>query len=299
VLLEILHRLPGLSSHTYRDMPFVLTPVLWHSVSGAFQRRGTSRERAHGDGLAVSEDSPEAFEEVLWKRFYPDKYAGEQIELWTAADRDPAFTDRFTTHMRKVVALRYPEAPADGRYLSKNNANIARIELLQEMFPDASILVPVRHPVEHALSMWRQHRNFLERHAADPFTREYMQDIGHFEFGSLHKPFAFAGLADATADLDPGVPDYWLAYWICAFEHLSGFERVNFVSFETFCGGGHGGVERLAEALEVEASETQVSHAARVLRPAPARRGDDVALRDQLKSRAMEIHAALTTNSLL
>lgn len=296
VLLDILHRLPGLASHTYRDMPFVLTPVLWHSVSSAFQRRGTARERAHGDGLAVSEDSPEAFEEVLWKKFYPDKYAGERIALWTAADADASFAGYFTEHMRKVIALREPEADA-GRYLSKNNGNIARIELLRNLFPDATILVPVRHPVEHALSMLRQHRNFLEQHAKEPFTREYMADIGHFEFGSLHKPFAFAGFAEAGAGLDPGSVEYWLAYWLCAFEHLAGIEGVRFVCFEQLCMAGAEGIARIAEHLQVTADSKQLADLAAMLRP-PKPRRDDLPLPTATKTQALDLYTTLTARSL-
>jgi hypothetical protein len=81
VLLEALHRLPGCAAHTYRDMPFLLAPVLWSRVSRGFRRRSEHRERAHGDGLKINEDSPEAFEEVLWKNYYPHKYTPARIEL--------------------------------------------------------------------------------------------------------------------------------------------------------------------------------------------------------------------------
>lgn len=299
VLLEILHRLPDLSSHTYRDMPFLLTPVLWNSVSSTFQRRGTIRERAHGDGLAVSEDSPEAFEEVLWKKFYPCKYACKQIHLWKTDDADRTFVDFFRTHMRKVIALRDPDSPAAGRYLSKNNANIARIELLLAMFPDADILVPVRNPVEHAVSMLRQHRNFTERHATDPFTQEYMEDIGHYEFGSLHKPIAFPALDDLTRDLDPGSLAYWLAYWISAFGHLAGHQGADFVCFEALRSAGESGIARLAQHLDVPADNKQLANAAGVLRPAATKRGDDVPLPHHLKERAVAIYDSLRSQCLL
>ena len=61
IVLEVLHRLPSLAVHTYRDMPFLLTPVLWDKLSRGFHHRRAKRERAHGDGLKVNEDSPEAF----------------------------------------------------------------------------------------------------------------------------------------------------------------------------------------------------------------------------------------------
>ena len=43
-----------------------------------------------------------------------------------------------------------------------------------------------------------------------------MRDIGHFEFGELHRPIAFD--SDLVNQFDPAQPNYWLAYWISAFE---------------------------------------------------------------------------------
>src|SRR5262245_24884616 len=81
------------ATHTYRCMPFVLCPILWESVSRGFRRVGEKRERVHGDGMSVSYDSPEAFEEVLWKAFWPQKYRADRIDLWSGNDRQAEFED--------------------------------------------------------------------------------------------------------------------------------------------------------------------------------------------------------------
>lgn len=47
----------------YRDMPFVLMTNLWGRMSFSSQKQSERQERAHGDGLLVDYDSPEA-----WKR---------------------------------------------------------------------------------------------------------------------------------------------------------------------------------------------------------------------------------------
>ena len=60
VLLRLLHASGAFRSLTYRDMPFVLMPGLWSRFSG--RRRVERRERAHGDGLMVDVDSPEALD---------------------------------------------------------------------------------------------------------------------------------------------------------------------------------------------------------------------------------------------
>ena len=160
LLLEIVASLDAFTSHTYRDMPFLITPMLWHSISRPFQRPGTVVERAHGDGMTVGYDSPEAFEELLWRAFWPGKYLRDRIEPWQADDLDPygEFEQFMMRHIRKLMALRAGSRPA--RYVSKNNANVARIPKIRQLFPDAVILVPFRNPVDHAGSMLRQHLRF-------------------------------------------------------------------------------------------------------------------------------------------
>ncbi|HZD26010.1 MAG TPA: sulfotransferase, partial [Alphaproteobacteria bacterium] len=135
LVLNLLARVPGFASHTYRDMPFLLAPLLWGRLSRPFRKSASEAERAHGDGVMVGYDSPEAFEEVLWLAFWRDKYHADRIEPWTADDRDPEFESFFNRHIAKLLAARAAErdGPPPNRYLSKNNANIARLGLLPEL----------------------------------------------------------------------------------------------------------------------------------------------------------------------
>ena len=299
VLLEALHRLPTLASHTYRDMPFVLTPVLWDHLSSTFRRGGVARERAHGDGMIVSEDSPEALEEALWKKAYPGKYFGKSIDLWSTSDVTEEFSTGFHDHMRKIIALRQPDHPQDGRYLSKNNANIARIDALRSMFPSATFIVPVRKPVEHAISMWRQHQNFESQHAKDSFVREYMEDLGHHEFGALHQPFTFGRSSMTINSAGPHSPDYWLAYWISVFEYLAERQDLAFVGFERLCSSGVKGIGTIAKHLNIQCTGDQITRAASILREAPPDRGDKYSLDSELRERAIALHSKLMTRCLL
>lgn len=59
LLLELCAGLDEFATHCYRDMPFVLLPLIWNRFSSAFRRNNAPRERAHGDGMLVSIDSPE------------------------------------------------------------------------------------------------------------------------------------------------------------------------------------------------------------------------------------------------
>ena len=226
-LLNALHDVAGVATHTYRDMPFVTAPTLWNRLAGGGMRRVERRERAHGDGLEIDLDSPEAFEEVVWRMFWPDKYRGPSIEMWRADDHDDD-ADRFLArHMAKVVHARRVQGGDDTaapvRYCSKNNANIARLPYLATAFPDCRIVVPVRRPESHAASLLRQHTNFVRRQAEDPFVRRYMRDIGHFEFGLIHMPIQFPGFDPDRHDPTSG--DYWLDYWIQAFREVMDHRR--------------------------------------------------------------------------
>lgn len=221
-LLNALHDVPGVATHTYRDMPFLTAPSLWNRLAGGRKRSVDRHQRAHGDGLEIDLDSPEAFEEVIWRLFWPEKFRANSIALWRVEDRKPDAESFFKRHMAKVIRARLgrggDDAGPTSRYCSKNNANIARIPYLVEAFPDCRVIVPVRRPESHAASLLRQHRNFLKLQSEDSFVQRYMRDIGHFEFGRIHKPIQFPGF-DAER-YDPATGDYWLDYWIHAFREI-------------------------------------------------------------------------------
>ena len=141
--------------------------------------------------MAVGSDSPQALEEMLWLAFFPQRYSGDRIKPWPDSADLGNFKLFFANHMRKIAALRRPGVRA--RYVSKNNLNISRISALVNALPDADIVAPFRSPLQHAASLLRQHRNFLELHARDPFAKAYMAAVGHFDFGANLKPVDFDG----------------------------------------------------------------------------------------------------------
>ena len=229
ILLEALSRSNRLASQTYRDMPFVRSPILWDRMSRRFRRADLERERAHGDGLAISADSVEAFEEVIWKDLYPKNYCQAPIPCWEDVDANDRVRNELLRQFKKTVFLR---CNSEGRYLSKNNGNFARIPLLKQLFPAAPIIVPIRDPLEHATSMWHQHKRFLHLNAHDVFGTAYMRDLGHYEFGLNHRPFAFKGV-ESLQSLNVDTLDYWLQYWLIAFGALLPYvHQVRIVEIE-------------------------------------------------------------------
>lgn len=236
LLLECLASHPLVACHQYNDMPFVLIPLLWQRFASRHRRQAEANERAHGDGMTIDINSPEALEEILWKSAWPQQYIADRIRPWPASvDRE--FQILFRNHMRKIIYLRRGDAPSGVRYASKNNLNIARLGLLRAMFPDGIIIVPFRRPLQHAASLLKQHRNFLQLQDSDPFTLEYMSAIGHFDFGHDLRPVDFDHWVDQKGASDPMTLDYWLEYWLAAYRHITSEHRedVTLVSYEALC----------------------------------------------------------------
>lgn len=302
LLLETLSGLGAFATHTYRDMPFVLCPMLWNRMSAGFRKAHDLRERAHGDGMAVGYDSPEAFEEVAWMAFWEDKYRPDRITPWTAADRNPEFEAFLRAHMRKIAALRADtrrdEDAGTLRYLSKNNANLARLALLPVLFPDCRILVPVRAPWGHIRSLRHQHARFLDLHGADGFGRSYMAWLGHFEFGATLKPIDFGGWLDRSGPLDPLGDAFWIAYWTNAYEAVlaEAGPNIRFIDYDRLCAQPRAMLEALAEAADLKDPAPLLARADRFRPPtayAPPDGGSPAAL-----ARATDLHAALTARSI-
>jgi hypothetical protein len=292
VMLEALAGLPEFAAATYRHMPFTLAPLLWQRFSRRFARAGATAGRAHGDGIAVGLDSPEAFEEMLWMAFWPAHYRADAILPWSAEAEAPGFAEFFRRHMAKVVSL----APAATRYLSKNNANIARLGLIERLFPDATVVVQVRDPFAQVASLRRQHARFGALHARDPFARAYMEGLGHFEFGAALRPIAFAEPVPHPAAA--AGPDFWLGYWADAYEWVlaTAGARVVFVDHDRLSAAPERHLPLLAEALGLAEPDALAAAAAR-FRPAPPVAPPEGAA-PALVERAAAVHAELCRRCL-
>lgn len=264
VLLNVLANMPDFATHTYRDMPFVLAPMLWARISAPFRKVAAARERAHGDGLTIDYDSPEAFEEVVWKAHWPEHYQRDRISPWTGTSDDADFIDFLHDHMRKIIAL-HTLSGTDSitiRYLSKNNANVARLDMLTRCFPNGCILIPVRHPWHHAESLRHQHQHFTSLHATDTFSRRYMEWLGHYEFGAALRPIDFNNWMTNGERYDPMTPAFWLAYWHSAYNAVlkavcsnQNAETIVLIDYDTLCREPNSILPLLAERLELRDPE--------------------------------------------
>lgn len=270
LILELLASTSEFVSNTYRDMPFFLTPIFWNKYSGLFKQSDMLRERAHGDGMMVSVDSPEAFEEIIWKSFWKSRYRKDRIIPWGNVDY-PEFESFFRNHIRKTIFLKSSNPEIRVRYISKNNLNIARLEYLNQIFPDSIILALFRDPLQHASSLLRQHLNFLKIHKDDLFACKYMEAIGHYDFGRNIKPIDFNNWLSPELLSSTTTLSFWLQYWINIYHYLLKHSSANtkFISFESICKTPTKNLGQLGELLEIRDYNELISRADRVVMPKP------------------------------
>ncbi|MCJ2182112.1 sulfotransferase [Novosphingobium sp. 1949] len=230
ILLRSIHESGLFRSLTYRDMPFPLAPNLWQRVSRRWQAEAVSRERAHGDRIAASVESPEALEQVFWRIHAGHDYIGR--DALRPHDPDARLLARFQDYVGAVLAS--GEA-GPTRYLSKNNNNILRLPALLGAFPAARFVIPFRRPETQAASLLRQHRHFSAVQRKEPFVRRYMDWLVHHEFGEGHRPFDFGHMS--AARWSAADPNHWLALWIDVHETLCALDApgLTFVCHEDLC----------------------------------------------------------------
>ena len=271
IVTEFLAECPGVTSHRYSDFPAVWTPY-WRNW--LLQRRAGGRaapsERAHKDRIRVTPDSPEAVEEVLWNHFFDCIHDPAHSNLLSADDRDATFDRFYTDHIRKLLAVR-----GAARYLAKGNYNVARLDYLIDLFPDARIVIPVRHPVDHIASLVKQHRLFSDGHELDARVGRQLSMAGHWEFGPDRRP---VNLGDGAAerisaawkagDEITGWALTWSSTFSLIYKMIEKYsENISWFRYEDLC-------DRSEVVLEQVLTHTGLAHpdcdgwAARLSRPA-------------------------------
>lgn len=237
-------------SLTYRDMPFVLAPGLWGRLSKRNAKAAVAGQRAHGDGVIVDVDSPEALDEVFWKTFESKAYLrSDRLVPMHASDET---ITRFRRYVAAILAAHNATATEQpqNRYLSKNNNNILRLSDLARAFTNCVIVVPFRHPLTQAQSLLRQHQRFADGPGNDKFTRQYMAYLAHHEFGPGHRPFVFD---DSLPTGDPHGLTYWLDLWTNTYgwllDHLP--EQAVLLGYESFCDDPQGTWQALAQRADL------------------------------------------------
>ncbi len=233
ILLQYLYDTGLFTSLTYLNMPFVLMPRIWgKAVSTSSAER---KERAHKDGIMIGLDSPEAFEEVFWRVFCGDRYI--KNDLLKTHRINKSVLVKFKKYLENILSS--DTDTAHTRYLSKNNNNILRLTDLQTAMPNAQFIIPFRDPLQHAISLLNQHIHFSKIQQQDKFSLNYMNWLGHFEFGLNQKSFLFndTDLFERLKEYDKTDINFWLLNWKNYYQYANkiSIDNLFFFNYEEFC----------------------------------------------------------------
>jgi hypothetical protein len=172
------------TSHRYEDFPFLFTPFWWNTILKFIPRKiNAAKERSHGDGILVTPQSPEAFEEMIWMAFFDNLHSSKHCTVLDENTSNVAFEKFYTDHIKKLILVRGAK-----RYVAKNNYNITRLAYLKKIFPDAEFIICRRDKEPHVNSLMRMHSRFCEAAKINPKIIDHMSQAGHFEFGPHRIP---------------------------------------------------------------------------------------------------------------
>jgi len=272
---------------TYRDMPFVLMPGIWKKFSKSFHKQEEAKERAHGDGIYVDFDSPEAFEEVFWRTFSGDDYIFDNCLRPHCVNLE--LIDQFRLYVQRIIK----SGGNQQRYLSKNNNNILRLGAIRKAFPKSLIIISFRDSVQQAISLLNQHQKFCYRHSNDKFSYDYMRWLGHHEFGMTHKPFQFnKEPGSLLTNYETDNINYWLNIWINTYYYLlkNAASDSIFVCFEDLCKSPVETLRCLFESADILVDEDRLNKTFNVP-PTKDIDGIDENMRDQAQSIYQDLRA--------
>ena len=124
---------------------------------------------------------------------------------------------------------------ASGAHLSdQHNNTYKRIKLINSIFPNAAVLMPYRDPLQHAYSLLKQHKHFYEIQKADKFILEYMNFLGHNEFGLNYKSWNLPEKYN-----DPFTLNHWLEQWYLFYQNIimdiAKNKNVTLISYDKLC----------------------------------------------------------------
>ena len=198
------------ASLTYQDMPFILAPNL--SKFFLKNSKKISFKRPHNDKIIYNINSPEALDEIFFRTFKKTEIK-ENLKVYIS-----------------LILKKYNK----NLYLSKNNNILDKINLIKSIYKNSFFLIPFRHPLQHAYSLLLQHKNFTKLQKENNFILDYMNYLGHFEFGTNHKSWNNPNNYRDFNDIN-----YWLEQWLLYYKKIyTSYTQLNnlyVVSYDSIC----------------------------------------------------------------
>ncbi|WP_223119762.1 sulfotransferase family protein [Salinicola corii] len=270
ILLEHLASHPDVATHRYVDFPPLLTPYWWNRwLARVPNSQEQAQERAHKDGIEVTSQSPEAFEEMLWMAFFPDIHDPTQSSVKGRDAEHPAFERFYDDHVRKLLAIRERQ-----RYVAKGNYNLVRLGYLHRLYPRAKFILVIRDPVWHIASLMKQQKLFVAGETSEPRALEHMRRVGHYEFG-LDRRAINVGNDEETRHIttlweSDNEVEGWARYWAAIYAHVADTLDADpelkkaclIVRYEALCGQPHDKLQAVFDHAELTLDPETLAEAA-------------------------------------
>ena len=227
IVLEMLSKHPDLATHQYKNLLIPYIPNWMYKISNKVKLYSKPTERIHKDGIIITSDSPEAVEEIFWRKYFKHINTENSSHLINGNTINPKFERFYINHIRKLlIAQNRP------RYLAKNNYSITRLEYLLRLFPSAKFLLIVRNPINHIASLIKQTKLFMKMEKDIPLLQDWLKILGHLEFG--HRRICINvnnnELIHKIRKLWSNKKTYvkgWAYYWVSIYDFIAENLEVN------------------------------------------------------------------------
>ena len=232
-MLNKIYEQTNISSFLYSHMPFILIPELINIYKKFSIKKNISKqERFHNDGIFIDLDSPECLDEVFWRNIDIKPYKANKFKPYIVTHK---ICNAYGFLIRKLS-----EVENNKRMVIKNNNNHFRLESLLKEFNNSTFIYMFRDPFSQACSLLKQHKNFIDLQIKNKKIINYMNLLGHHEFGKNIKPFVYLENDDWFLNISPLNINYWITQWIKAHEWILNkqfFNNKNFflINYEKVC----------------------------------------------------------------
>ncbi|MGM0504972.1 MAG: sulfotransferase family protein [Bacteroidota bacterium] len=247
-LMNDLSEIDDFISLNYSNMPFLMAPNLWAKIYKP--KKENLRERSHKDGIQIGYNSNEALEEYFFKVKANDSFIKQNY----LREYELSYDD-YNDYLNYQSLVKNDNGKI---YLAKNNNFILRYKSLRSFNDKFLMVVLFRNPLTHAASLKEKHADYSKLQIDDPFILEYMNWLGHHEFGLNQKPFSFnEKILDNSQDKSK--IDFWLKNWINYYSYALTINHPNtiFVNYDDYCKHPGETIERIINKVNIAAKLPQ------------------------------------------
>jgi hypothetical protein len=265
------------TSLSYANMPFLTAPNFWGKIYKP--NNSKKKERSHKDGIMIGMNSTEALEEYFFKVVSNDSYIKEDKIL-----KYRVTEEQYSDYIKYQVVVRNDNQKI---YLAKNNNFVLRYNSIREFNEEFVIIFMFRDPLTHAASLLEKHKDYILLQKKDSFVLEYMNWLGHHEFGLNQKPFQFNDKNQNYIE-DKNTLDYWLQIWINYYSYILTINKIGvvYVDYDIYCKNPKELLENIFQRIGINVKLPQVT-------PYHNNRKVELDCSEELKLKAYSIYSDL------